>query len=144
MIAPTCVFARQTGLSYAEVLLAVTVLAVVLVPALETLQTAMVGAQVHENVATTVNDLASRMEMLLAEPHSDLDAAALAAGSTTIPSIYSDPAGPPERILVFLSRYDGDNADADGDPFTGMDEGLLWVRVAVENTPFELITLTAR
>ena len=135
---------HQAGLSYAEVLLAVTVLAVALVPALDTLQTAMVGAQVNEDVSTTANTLASRMEEILAEPHGTLDDAAQVAGSPTTPSTYSDPAGPPNRILVFLSRYDGDNADADGDPFTGVDEGLLWVRVAVDNTPFELITLTAR
>ena len=135
---------HQTGLSYAEVLLAVTVLALALVPALDTLQTAMVGAQVHQDVSTTANTLASRLEEVLAEPHGALDDAAQAAGSPTTPSSYSDPAGPPNRVIVFLSRFDGDNADADGDPFTGVDEGLLWVRVAVENTPFELITLTAR
>ena len=35
---------------------------------------------------------------------------------------------------VFLSRYDGDNADADDDPFTGTDDGLLWVRVAIDGS----------
>jgi hypothetical protein len=135
---------RETGISYVETLLAVTVLALALVPALEALQTAFIGAAVQEQVVLWQQRLATRMEDLLAEPFASLDDAALAAGSETTPSSYSDGAGGPDRVLVFLSRYDGDNADADSDPFTGTDEGLLWARVAIDNTPYELTTLVAR
>ncbi len=136
---------RQSGLSYVEVLLAVLLLTIVLAPALETLQTAFTGATVHQEVVAWQGQLTSRMDELLAEPHSDLDAAAQAAGSPTTPTGYSDSAGLPDRTLVYLSRYDGDNADGNGDPFdSGMDEGLLWIRVAIENTPYELTTLAAR
>ena len=138
-------YQRERGLSYVEVLIAVAVLALALVPALDSLQTAMTGVQVHEDVATTANALANRMEIVLAEPFASLDAAALAAGSYATPSSYSEPAGVPNRLLVFLSRYDGDDADGNGDAFdAGMDEGLLWVRVTMENTPYELITLVAQ
>ena len=135
---------RQRGLSYAETLLAVVVLAVALVPALETLDTAFTGAQVSETVIQWQQQLTTRMENVRAEPFGDLDAAATAAGSETVATTYSDTVGSQDRLLVFLSRYDGDNADADNDPFTGVDPGLLWVRVAVENTPYDLTTLVAQ
>ncbi len=135
---------RQAGISYAETLLAVTVLALALVPALESLQTAFTGTAVQEDVMQWQQLLATRMEDILAEPFATLDDAAQAAGSETTPSSYSDPAGGPDRVLVFLSGYDGDNADADGNPFTGSDEGLLWVRIAIENTPYDLTTLVAQ
>jgi len=136
--------ARQAGLSYVETLIAVTILAAALVPALETLQTAFTGAAVQETVVLWQQQLATRMETVLAEPFGNLDDAALAAGSETTPSSYSDAAGGPDRVLVFLSRYDGDNADTDNDPFTGTDDGLLWARIAIENTPYELTSLVAR
>jgi type II secretory pathway pseudopilin PulG len=136
--------ARQAGISYTEVLLAVVVLALALVPAIETLQTAFTGSVVQEEVLLWQQQLATRMEDILVEPFASLDDAAFAAGSETTPSSYSDAAGGPDRVLVFLSRYDGDNADTDNDPFTGTDAGILWARVAIENTPYELTTLVTQ
>ena len=46
--------------------------------------------------------------------------------------------------MVLLSGYDGDNADADDDPFTGTDAGLLWVQVQVEATSHARETLTVQ
>ena len=135
---------QQSGISYVEALLAVTVLALALVPALETLQIAFTGSQVQESVLLWQQQIATRMEDLLAEPFSDLEDAAVAAGGAGNPSSYSDTAGTPDRVLVFLSAYDGDNADADSDPFTGTDAGLLWIRVAIENAPYELTTLVSQ
>ncbi len=135
---------RQQGLSYVEALLAVTVLGLALVPAIEMLQVAFVGSDVQEAGIRLQLQTATRMEQMLAEPFASLDDAAQAAGNETTPSVYSDTAGTTDRTLVFLSRYDGDNADTDNNPFTGTDEGLLWVRVAVEGTPYELSTLVAQ
>jgi len=84
------------------------------------------------------------MEELLAEPFSALEAAAVAAGAPTVETSYSEPAGPPGRLIVYLSLYDGDNADADDDPFTGTDPGLLWIRVEAEDTVHELQTVRAQ
>ena len=134
---------RQAGLSYAEALLAVAVLATALVPALDSLQTAFAGAVVHAELRDRQQQIANRMEMVLAESFLSLDQAAQAAGSETVASSHSDPVGP-DRVLVFLSRYDGDNADGDDDPFSGTDAGLIWVRVVMEDTPHELTTLVAR
>lgn len=134
----------QSGLSYVETLIAVTVLGVALVPALEMLTTALRSGAVGEAVLQDQQRLATRMETVRAEPFATLDTAALAAGSPTTPSSYSDPGGGPARVLVFLSRYDADNADGNGNPFNGTDPGLLWVRVAIENTSYDLTTLVAQ
>ena len=53
----------------------------------------------------------------------------------------SDPGGTENRRKVFIGRYDGDNADADDDPFTGVDDGLLWVRVRIDGTHYDVETL---
>jgi hypothetical protein len=85
------------------------------------------------------------MEQLLATPHAALDAAALAVGSAVAPTSYSDAAGTPQRRLVFIARYDVDNADADGNGLTGGDAGLLWLKVAIEGQPADAIeTLAAQ
>jgi type II secretory pathway pseudopilin PulG len=127
------------GFSYVEVLVAVGLLALCVVPTMEALQTGVLGAAVHQSETADHYAVAGRLEEVLAEPFASLDAAATAAGGPTNPSSYS--ASP---LLVYLARYDGDNADGDGNPFTGGDDGLLWVRVAVENGGAALETLTTR
>ena len=61
-----------------------------------------------------------------------------------MPTSYSELAGSPGRLLVYLSNYDGDNADADGDPFTGTEPDLLWIRVEIEDSVHALETVRAR
>ena len=136
--------ARQDGLTLVEVLITMVLLTVLLVPAMQALQTSVTGSSVHAELADNHFRLTSRMEELLAESWSDLEAAAIAAGGPTTASSYSEAAGPPARLIVYLSRYDGDNADADDDPFTGTDDGLLWIRVEAEGTIHDLHTLRAR
>ena len=134
---------NQSGLTLVEVLVAVTLLAVLLIPAMRALQTGIVGADVHSDIAANHFRLTSRLEELLAEPFVDLSDAAIAAGAPTTATSYSDAAGPPGRLLVYLSLYDGDNADADNDPFTGTDADLLWIRVDIEDTVHTLETIRA-
>ena len=131
----------ESGLTLVEVLVAIVLLALILIPAINALQTGVVGADVHADIASGHFRLTSRLEELLAEPFADLSDAAIAAGSPTTPSSYSEPAGPAGRLLVYLSLYDGDNADADDNPFTGTDPDLLWIRVDVEGTVHTLQTL---
>lgn len=133
----------ESGLTLVEVLVTFVLLSIVLIPAISALQTGVVGADVHADMASGHFRLTSRLEELLAEPFADLSDAAIAAGSPTTPSSYSEPAGPPGRLLVYLSLYDGDNADADDNPFTGPDVDLLWIRVDVENTVHTLETVKA-
>ena len=130
----------RSGLSQVEVLVATLLVALALVPALEALQTGILGGAVHESLATRAPHLAGKLEELLAQPFAALKAEALASGGSA--SSYSDAGGTPDRRLVFLSGYDADDADGDGDPTTGADSGLLWVRVEIEATSHVLETLT--
>ena len=64
---------RETGLTLVEVLVAMALLAVLLVPTINALQTSVVGAQVHRDLVTDHYRLTTRLEELLAEPFSNLD-----------------------------------------------------------------------
>lgn len=132
---------RQAGLTYLEVLIATLVLLIGLVPALDALRTAVTGTATNEGYVAAQHRLGGRLEEVLAEPFSDLDAA---AGAPTTPSSYSEAPGTPGRLLIFLARYDGDDADGNGNPFNGGDEGLLWVQAVIEDTPYTLETLIAQ
>ena len=135
---------RQSGISYIEVLIAAALIAVTLVPMMDAVRTASVSAGVHEVAAVQNLHLIATLEDVLAEPFSSLEAAATAAGSESTLTSYSDLAGSGNRRLVFLSLYDGDNADTDNDPFTGTDQGLMWVRVEIEGTAQTIETLISQ
>ncbi len=132
----------EAGFSYMEVLVATLLLAISVVPMLEALSGGIQRGDVHRSIVIQTRHLTSHMEQVLAQSFDDLEDAEAAAGGA--PSSYSDLPASPDRRLVYLSRYDGDNADADSDPFTGTDDGLLWLRVEIENTPYFMETLTAQ
>jgi hypothetical protein len=120
-------------------------IAILLVPAIDAMHTGIRGGELHAVQAVQHGRLTGRMEHVLAESFAVLAGEADAAGSPTVPvTAYSDAAGTKDRVLVYLARYDGDDADADGDPFTGTDEDLLWVRVAMEDTPDAIESLVTR
>lgn len=133
----------QRGFSYVEVLVAVLLVAMCLPPALDALYAATRAASAHEAQIAAQYRVSGRMEEVLAASFAALDAAALAAGNPAVPTGYSDPAGTPGRLLVFLAHYDLDDADGDGDPFSGAEPNLLWVRVAEENGTIALESVTA-
>ena len=135
---------KQTGISYIEVLIAVVLIAISLVPMSDAVRTATIGTNIQEETAVQQLHLVAMLENVLAEPFSSLEAAATAAGSESVLTIYSDSSGSTNRRLVFLSLYDGDNADTDDDPFTGTDQGLMWVRVEIEDTARSIETLTSQ
>ena len=130
--------AGMAGFSYVEVLIAVVLIVVALVPAMDALLPGVAGNGIHETIAEDHYQLTGRLEQLLVEPYGQLNSAANAVGSPTTPTTNSDvftyDNGRQITRNVFLSRYDGDNADADDDPFTGTDDGLLWVRVSIAGT----------
>ena len=138
---------RQRGLTYVEVLIAMAIIAVALVPALEALHTGMLGTQIYQSSTSQHFAVTARMEEMLAEQHGALVAAAAIAGGPSTPSSYSDPAATPNRRLVYLSLYDADNLDSDNNEFTVLDpnldgdndpytnfDGLVWVRVEIEGS----------
>ena len=139
--------ARMTGFSYVEVLIAVVLIVIALVPALDALIPGVAGSGIHETIAEDHYQLTGRLEQILVEPYGQLNSAAVAAGSPTTPTTYSDvftyANGRQITRNVFLSRYDADNADADDDPFTGTDDGLLWVRVAIAGTGIAIESLVS-
>ena len=134
---------RQPGFSYLEVLVATLLIVIMLVPALEAMQSGIQGSGIHTQLAQNQYRMISKIEQTLALSFSELLAQAdlVADPTVLIPAPYSDTAGTEFRRLVFLARYDGDNADADDDPFTGTDAGLLWVRVTIEDSPRSLETV---
>lgn len=136
--------ARQRGFGYVEALVAVVLLAVVLVPALEALGNATRNAPTAAQDDTLWMSVANKLNEVSGSRFDELDAAATAAAGPTNASSLSDPVSASPRVLVYLSRYDGDNADGDNDGFTGTDADLIWVRAAIADTPVSLRTLVTR
>ncbi len=139
---------RMSGFSLVEVLVATVLIAIVLVPAMDALLPGIQGSGIHQTRSEDHYQLLGKFEEVLAEPFNSLDAEAVATGNPTTPTTtYSDvyiyPNGRQIRRNIFLSRYDGDNADADDDPFTGTDEGLLWVQGTIAGSSLRFETLTS-
>ena len=122
-----------SGFSYVEVMVAVLLIAVALLPALDSLRGALLGARHRATVTEEHYHVFGKLEEMLARPFWELDAEAVSVADPTLPTAYSEAPGTPRRRLVYLARYDGDDADGDGDPLTGGDPGLLWLRVEIEN-----------
>lgn len=150
-------FGRQSGLTYIEVVIAAALIAIALLPAMDALYTGVHGSGVLQSSSSEHYAVLAKMEAVLAEPFTTLTSAAGTAGSQSVPSSYSDAAGPPDRRVVFVALYDADNADGDGDVFTVLDPnldgdnnpytnytGLLWVHVAAEGSVTSLESLVAR
>jgi hypothetical protein len=134
---------RQSGFSYMEVLIATLLIMTMLVPALEAMQSGVQGSAIHSELARNQYRMISKMEQTLALSFSELlqQADLVADPVVLIPAPFSDAAGTEFRRLVYLARYDGDDADGDKDPFTGTDSGLLWVRVTIEDSQRSLETV---
>ena len=124
---------REQGFTYVEVIVAVIILLLALIPALNAIRDSLAVSRGQRQLVAGTYGVMSKMEYVLAQPFGNLAGAAAAAGSSTTPTSYSDPADAQDRRLVYLAPYDGDNEDSDNDPFTGGDPGLLWVKVELED-----------
>lgn len=132
----------QRGFSYVEVLVATFIMAIALVPAIEALQGGIQATAIHGERAEIHYRLTGKMEEMLARPFAELGQQADAVdGNTAIVEVFSDSVGTDLRRLVYLARLDGDNADADNNPFTGADDGLIWLQVRLEGTDDSLETV---
>lgn len=119
----------QRGFSYVEILLSVVLLALLLVPALEALQTGITGTQSAPLLARNLA-LRDKMELVLSKPFADLYAQTYLPGANTVGWIstsLSDPTGTPNRRNVVLYRY-----DAASGALSSADTGLLYVAVYYE------------
>jgi hypothetical protein len=135
------------GFSYVEVLIAVVLIVIALVPALDALIPGVAGSGIHETLAEDHYQLTGKLEQVLVEPFGRLNSAANAAGSPTTPTSYSDvfTYADGRQIVsnVFIARYDADNADGDDDPFTGTDDGLLWVQAMIAGSGLSIESLVS-
>lgn len=144
---------QQKGFSYVEVLVATTLIAIVLVPAMNALQTGILSAKVHKTLTTEQYARLKKIEELEAEPFTNLLTVAKSTASNIIDTSYSDAAGTTSRNLVYIALYDADadpftitdsNADNDNDLYTGNTANLLWVKVITEGSAQGLETLISR
>lgn len=137
----------NAGFTYLEVLIATALIAISLVPAMEALS---MGGRSHVLQVAHTEDhyyLVAKLEEVLAEPFSHLDEVASTTGSHVIATTYSDSLTLANgRVLtrqVYLSRFDGDNADGNSNVFDGTDEGLIWIRVEIGESGLGLERLTS-
>ena len=135
---------RNQGFTYMEVIVAIIILSIALIPAIGAIRESVSVSRGQEKLVTDAYALYAMMETTLAQPYDTLAAAAAAVGSATIPTSLSDPVGTPDRRLVYLASYDGDNADSDNNPFTGGDAHLLWVRVELPGEQLSVESLISR
>jgi type II secretory pathway pseudopilin PulG len=143
----------QTGFSYVEVLVAMFILAIAIVPAMEAIQIGIQGAGIHQQTTQQHYALLTRMETVMAEAYGNLLTAAETAGNNSTASSFSDPAGQNDRLIVYLSLYDADanpftvtdaNTDGDNNIFTGDSADLLWIKVELENSSYAFDSLRQR
>src|SRR6266446_5599851 len=120
----------QRGFSYVEILLSVVLLAVLLVPALQALQTGIAGGQ-NPSLAARQLALRDKMGQVLAKPFADLYAQTYLAGGNTTSANgpFSDPVGASGRRIVVLYRYDASTGALNPNP---NDTGLVFVSVYYE------------
>lgn len=143
----------QKGFSYVEVLVAMTLMTIALVPAMDALKTGIMSADIHQTLTVEHYARLKKMEELQAQPFTNLLSAARVATNATTASSYSDAAGAANRSLVYIALYDADanpftitdsNADNDNDVYTGNTANLLWVKVITEGSAQGLETLISR
>ena len=137
----------NAGFSYLEVLIATALIAISLVPALEALS---MGGRGHDLQTVYTEDhyyLVAKLDEVLVEPFSRLDEEASATDNHAIATTYSDSVTLSDgRVLsrhVFLSRYDGDYADGNNNVFDGVDDGLIWIRVEIDESGLDMERLTS-
>jgi hypothetical protein len=131
----------QSGFFYAEILLSVLLLGILLVPALQALNMAISGST--SNLAARQLMLRSKMEEVLSQPYSALKAENTLVGNTTtsVSTKFSDGPSATDRRVVVLFRF-----DAASNVLSSNDTGLLYVNVyyAADGSANALNTLAGR
>jgi hypothetical protein len=120
---------RQRGFSYAEVLLAIMLLVILLVPALQAMDNAIAGS--GANLAGRQLALRSKLEEVLSKPFGTLYGETYFPGANTVSSIstnLSDATGATDRRVVVLYRF-----DAATNALSSADTGLLYVSAYFES-----------
>ncbi len=131
---------EQRGVGYVEVLIAAALIAVALVPGLDALGGGARASHALLAEGALRLRLESCLEEVLAQPPSVL--AAAAADDALADALAAAIPGTP-GCVVTLEGWDGDDADGDGNPLTGVDAGLVHVEVGVAGETRRLHGLVA-
>ena len=132
------------GFAFLEVLVAAVILAVALVPASNALRTASEQGRSSRDRLAVEYLAVAKLETALAASWATLDEEAIKTGGTTASTLWSDPVGWTNRRLVYVSPHDINNADGDNNLLTGVEAGILRVRVEVSGTNILFETLVAK
>lgn len=139
--------ANSSGYTYVEVLVALLVFSIALVPAVEAIQFALhavrqdarLGSDGTERNVTDGQAVINKMEGLLAQS-ADTLAANIPLNRTIPHATLSDAANIVPRCLVYTSWYKPEAAQ-DNDRYVGTKTNLLWIKVAVEGSGVAATTL---
>ncbi len=134
---------EQSGFTYLEILVATTVLALGLIPAVSALQTASRGTAITQDLDAQFLRMSSTMEEILAQPYSQIFSLHQPLSAGAVSTLWSDSDESDARILVYVEPYDADNLDGDADVLTGTDDGILRVTVVWDGTGHQLQSLVA-
>jgi hypothetical protein len=118
------------GFAYAEVLLSVILLTILLVPALQALNTGIAGSAGASGFSARQLNLRSKVEEVLSQPFTGLYAETYKSGGNTATSVstsFSDASGIANRRVVVFYRF-----DAATNALSANDTGLLYVSVYYE------------
>lgn len=130
----------QRGLSYLEVLIAISIIAVSVIPVGTALKHSL-DVDAHSRDVTERHFLMlKKMEEVLSYSYLELSQDASASLSTR----FSDDASADPRRLVYVMEADGDNADADNRLDTGADTELLLIRTEYADGTHRLEALRSR
>ena len=135
---------QEYGFSYIEVVVAVVIISLALIPAIRAVTQSISVSRGQQQLISATYGMFAKMEYVKAQPYNSLYQAAVAAGGWTNPTSYSDAADVSNRCFVYLAPYDGDNEDSDNDPFTGGDAGLLWIKVELEDKALAMESLASQ
>jgi type II secretory pathway pseudopilin PulG len=126
------------GFAYLEVIVAIVLIAVALIPALDALKSGVQASSALAEGNSVALHLQEKMQIVLAEPLEALQRAVPTSSPATTPSAYSDVSGSAGRRLVYLAHFDGAT-----NAVTASTSGLVWVKVAIEGSGHELQTLSS-
>ena len=130
---------ESAGLAYIEVMVALALVVMALVPALNAMQTSTRGSAALGSIAARDALLRAKIEEVLAKPFDTVNAETFLAGGNTTTSVsaaLSDPSGPDRRIVILYRT--------DGTALSSSDTGLVRVRVAWEAGGTALETLKSK
>lgn len=135
---------RRAGLGQIEAMIAVALVAIAIVPALDALGVALESASLHGENVVEHYALLGLFEEVLSADFDALELIEIAQVDDSLPSVLSDPPGTPGRRLIFISPWDLDDSDGDGDPLTGTDSDVLMIRAEAEASGRAFQTVTIR